>query len=403
MEIRQSGELELNRAIKIDKVVQALENVNVSSFLDKWGPSHVIQVYNPDEKVQGVLIIDNTTLGPGCGGIEISPTITPRDVFQRARTMTWSCALLDMDLGGAAAGIRANPFEIDKDIAIRSFAREISPYVPDQYVAAPGTNVGQDEMKTFAEEVGDRQGATGKPKEMGGIPHELGAIGLGMGVAVEATIEAAQSSVNIPQRISEAKIALQGFGRIGSTVAKYLSNNGARIVAISNDWVTVSNDKGIDIDSIPESFSEGPSGGRSLNSCEDLKRLPKEDITSIDCDILILSGGSKSITEENVNHIRAILVVEGLNGPIGGLAEQILHKKGVLVIPDVLATAGAPISSHAEYNGIRYERAFSLIESHLRESAKEVIQQSIELDIPPRRVAKEIAKERILQAMEVVH
>lgn len=403
MEIRQSGELEPNHAIKIDKVVHVLENVNVSAFLDKWGPTHVIQVYNPDEEVQGVLIIDNTTLGPGCGGIEISPAITPREVFERARTMTWSCALLNLNLGGAAAGIRANPLEIDKADAVRSFAREISPYVPDQYIAAPGTNVGQNEMKAFAEEVGDRQGSTGKPVDMGGIPHELGAIGLGIGVAIETTIEVAQSSVSIPPSISEAKIALQGFGNVSYTAAKYLSNNGAKIVAISDDWCTICSDKGIDIDNIPKSFSGEPVEARSLSHCKDAEKLPKEDITYIDCDVFVLSKGGKSITEENVSRLKANLVVEGLGRPIGSLAEQILYKKGVLVIPDVLATAGAPISSHAEHDGIRCERAFSLIESHLRECTKEVIQQSIELDIPPRRTATEIAKEGLLRAMEAVH
>jgi glutamate dehydrogenase (NAD(P)+) len=403
MEIRQSGESEPNHAIKIDKVVHVLENVNVSAFLDKWGPTHVMQVYNPDEKVQGVLIIDNTTLGPGCGGIEISPATTPLEVFQRARTMTWSCALLNLNLGGAAAGIRANHLEIDKGDAVRFFAREISPYVPDQYIAAPGPNVGQDEMKAFAEEVGDRQGATGKPLGMGGIPHELGATGLGIGVTIETTIEVAQSSMSIPPSISEAKIALQGFGNVSYTAAKYLSNNGARIVAISDDWCTICSDKGIDMDNIPKSFSEEPVEARSLSHCKEVKKLPKEDITDIDCDMFIISSGSKPLTEESVSRLKASLVVEGLGRSISSRAEQKLYKKGILVIPDILATAGAPISSHAEHDGIRYERAFSLIESRLRECTKEVIQQAIELDIPPRRTATEIAKEGILRTMEAVH
>ena len=160
MEMINNKALNTNNDINLIKV---LKDINVSAFLDSWGPLEVIQVYDPNINMQGILVIDNTVLGPGCGGIRISPTITPRLVFEQARKMTLTCALVDLNFGGAAAGIRANHFEINKKEFIRSFAKRVSPYVPGQYIARPDINITQEEMAVFSEEVGERRGATGKP------------------------------------------------------------------------------------------------------------------------------------------------------------------------------------------------------------------------------------------------
>jgi len=167
MEMTQKDISKTNNDIDKGDLLRMLEETNVSAFLNGWGPINVIQVYDPDFNMQGILIIDNTALGPACGGIKISPTITPHQVFLNARKMTLSCALVNVKFGGAAAGIRANPFEVRKIELMKSFARGVSPYVPDQYIATPDMNVGQGEMAAFVEEVGDRRGATGKPEDMG--------------------------------------------------------------------------------------------------------------------------------------------------------------------------------------------------------------------------------------------
>lgn len=399
MKGNQSKRLGANQAAKADGETSVLENVDVSTYSNEWGPSHVVQVYDPVGKVKGILVIDNVNLGPGCGGIQISPSATPYETFHMARFMTLSHALLDLRFGGAAASIVANPFEIDKTHVVRFLARGVSPYVPDLYVAAPGLNVGQNEMKMFAEEVGDRQGATGKPLDMEGIPHELGVIGLGMGVAIETTVETVQPSATIPSDVSKARISLQGYGNISYTAAKYLSNKGAEIVALSDDRHAIKDDDGIDMESLPKSFSGG--AGHSLGHCKGLKKLPKEAITSVDCDILVLTVDDRSITKEDVRGIKAKLIVEGLNLRISGPAEEMLDERGALIIPGILATAGAPISSHAEYNGISRERAFSLIESQIRGCTKEVVQHSLEVDKPLRKTVKEIAEKRITLAKEV--
>jgi len=381
-------------------LINILKETNVSAFLDKWGPVHVLHVYDPDINMYGILVIDNTTLGPGCGGISIKPTITPYEVFKHARTRTLSCALVDIKMGGAAGGIRTNPGEIDLDRAIRSFANEVSPFVPEQYIAAPDVNFGQDEIAKFVDELGDRKGATGKPVKMSGIPHEQGVVGFGMGVVIDSMLEAPNFSSIIPSEISKCKIAIHGFDNIGFTVAKYLFNKGATVVAISDPWGMAYDAAGIDIDRIVE-YAPTMNEKHSLSRCYNNKKLPIEDIIRVDCDILITASGENIITEDNIGQLNAKCVVEGPYKPLSDSVYQILQDRGVIVIPEILSTAGGVISSYAEYNMNSSEMAFSLIDSLLRDATRRVTGRSLEFNLSLRRVVREIAMERILSEKEV--
>ena len=379
--------------------INILKESNVSALLDNWGPAQILHVYDPEINMQGLLVIDNITLGPGCGGIQIWPDITPNKIFQHARTMTWACALADVKLGGAAGGIRSNPFEIDKITFIKSFAKEVSPYVPKQYIAAPYPHTGKEEMAAFAEEVGDRKGATGKPESMGGIPYEIGAIGLGMGIAIEECMKSLQASGSFPRKFSDVRIAIQGFEHIGSSLAKHLMNKGLKIVAINDEWSTIYDPSGIDINGILQ-YSSACSENTSLKRCKGINKLPENDIQYVDCDILVCTTGNCLITHKNIANLKVNCIVEGINHPVTPIAEQIFHGNGIFVLPDIVATIGSAISSYAEYNGDAPEIAFSLIEKKVREVTKEVIHPYLLSNIPPRRIAEEIAKEKIRQVME---
>ena len=397
MDALHIGDILTDDALPRFDVMDVLKELNVSAFLDNWGPVHVLQVYDPEIDMQGILVIDNLTLGPGCGGINISPHITPYDVFQQARTMTWACALSDVKLGGAAGGIRADPFEIDRTRYFRSFAREVSPYVPDQFIAAPSLYSGKNEMTAFVEEVGDRKGAAGKIESMGGIPYELGATGLGIGVMIKESIDAVRPSRLLPQDISEARIAIQGFESTGYAVANYLSNMGAKIVAISDEWSMLHDMKGIDVSGIIE-YSAKTGKMKPLKHCKGIQKLPAKDITNVECDFLIATTGNKIITEKNVHSINARCIIEGVNNPITPIAGRILHKKGVMILPDILTMMANAICSYAEYRSNSADMAFSLVESKIRETARNIAGQYVESGVPLKRIAKEIAKEKILES-----
>ncbi|GAH44194.1 unnamed protein product, partial [marine sediment metagenome] len=213
---------------------EMLESVNVTAFSDKWGPEKIIRVYDPDIGMEGILCIDNTALGPGKGGMRIRAGVTPAEVFKLARTMTWKCALADLPFGGAKGGINADPYTIDKIKYIKSFAKAVSVFVPSQWVSASDMNVGEKEIEAFVEEIGDLKAATGKPERLGGIPHELGTTGFGIGVSIETTLEILSQVAPIQESLTGLKVTIQGFGNVGSELAKYLSNKGAKVVGIGD-------------------------------------------------------------------------------------------------------------------------------------------------------------------------
>ncbi len=382
-------------------IIHTLKEINISAFLDKLGPAHVLHVFDPGANMQGILVVDNTTLGPGCGGIRIDPSITPYETFLRARNMTWACALSDVALGGGAAAIKADPRKHNKEKQIRSFARKISPFVPERFIGAPDVHVGMEEMEAFAHEVKDRRGATGKSESNGGITYESGIFGLAMGVAVETCLETAESSPGLPKELAGAKIAIQGFDDTGLTLARYLQDKGARLVGLSDRNCALWDPKGMDLDEVLK-CSAGQNGTRSFKRCKRFDKLPKEEIIDVDCDIFILTTGGRVITGENVRGVRAGCVVEGINDPVTSVAEQTLYKKGCLVIPDIIPRMAGAIGSYLEYSFKGQEIAFSQIDSKLREVTREGVEQCLTSGIPLRTVLEEMARQKIQYKQEVI-
>lgn len=381
-----------------ETVLNKLQSVDVPSFLDRWGPENVIQVYDPLLCMRGVLVIDNTCLGPGKGGIRILPTVTPFEIFRLARAMTWKCALASIPFGGAKSGIQVNPFKVNKINMIKSFANLIAPYIPEKYIAAPDMNVGEKEIEAFVKAIGDPRGATGKPKKLGGIPHELGTTGFGIGVSLETSLKIIHDKIGLPENLSEIKVAIQGFGNVGIGIAKYLSNKGAKIVAINDMWGCIYNKKGIDLEEVKK-YSYATSETQSIKNYKEAEVIPRDGILNVDCDIFIPCACGDVLTIDNVLHLKSKLVVEGANNSITPDAEHLLFKKGVIVVPDFLANAGGVIGSFAEYKGMTVEEAFLLIESKIIANTKFVMRGYVDSGCIPRKIAKKLAEKRILKAM----
>lgn len=379
---------------------EMIESVNVTAFSDKWGPEKIIRVYDPDIGMEGILCIDNTALGPGKGGMRIRAGVTPAEVFKLARTMTWKCALADLPFGGAKGGINADPYTIDKIKYIKSFARAVSVFVPSQWVSASDMNVGEREIEAFVEEIGDLKAATGKPERLGGIPHELGTTGFGIGVSIETTLEILSQVAPIQESLTGLKVAIQGFGNVGSELAKYLSNKGAKVVGIGDYWGAVYNPDGIDISKALR-HAYATDEAHSIKYCERAPEIPRHALFYVDCDILVPAAVSNVITAENADSIKAKLVVEAANIPTTAQAEEMLFKRGVLVIPDILVNAGGVIGSYVEYLGKSADEAFAIIDSKIRKNTKQVIEASIKSETItlPRIVAMKIAMERVSKAM----
>ncbi|MBS7636721.1 Glu/Leu/Phe/Val dehydrogenase [Candidatus Bathyarchaeota archaeon] len=170
----------------------------MEKFADEWGPEKILQVYDSETKMKGILVIDNTALGPGKGGIRMTSTVDIEEVFRLARTMTWKCALAELPFGGAKSGIIADPEKIskeEKNNLIRAFAIAIKPLSPSLYIAGPDINTGE-EMAIYAIANGNLNSCTGKPAymcvrpgEKCGIPHEYGSTAYGVFHAIMVASE----------------------------------------------------------------------------------------------------------------------------------------------------------------------------------------------------------------------
>jgi glutamate dehydrogenase (NAD(P)+) len=399
MTMTQDGETRSIGGFRPETLLRVLEETNVSAFFDSWGPAEVLQVYDPETNMQGILVIDNLAMGPGLGGIRISPSANPKEVFLRARTMTLAAALVQVDYGGAAAGIRASPAdESERTRLIRSFAKCVSPHVPDQYIAAPDTGTGQEDMKVFAHEVGDLLGATGKPSDMGGIPYELGVVGFGMGLVTETYLQSSRPWKPMPSDLSDIKVAVQGFDNVGAALVKYLAHQGATIVALTDEWGGVQDPKGLDLTKVLK-HSLAQNERQSLAHYKGAARLVADDILKADCDVLALTTASNLVTELTCGSIRARCLVEGPGFPVNPVAEQLLTRQGVVVLPDLLTLGGGLVSSRCEHQRQPRERAFATIEFKVKDTATVVLQRAAETGLPLRRMASEVAKERILETM----
>lgn len=344
---------------------------------DEWGPEYVVQVAIPEINLVGFLVIDNTTLGPGKGGIRMTSDVTEGEVRRLARAMTWKNALAGIPFGGAKAGIRFSGTSIkEKKRSIQEFAKAISIFTPEKYIAGPDVNTGEQEMQWFVEATGDWKSATGKPaklcmlvfgkggtKQQCGIPHEFGSTGFGVAHATKVAAEL----IKLP--IKGATVAIHGFGNVGSFTAKYLKAMGANIVAIATkEWATYKD-----------------------------KKISHADFWKVPVDILIPASVTDVINESNKHDIKTKLIVEGANIPMPEKIEKELWEKGIMIVPDFVANAGGVISSYAEYRGYNPKKMFDTVQKKIVASTTQVLQESLKKGIHPRQVALDIAQ-RIIKA-----
>jgi len=374
--------------------------VDIEKFADEWGPEKVLQVYDSNTGMKGILIIDNTALGPGKGGVRMTPTVNVEEVFRLARTMTWKCALAELPFGGAKSGIITNPKKIlkeEKMSLIRAFAKSLRPFSPSQYIAAPDINTGEEEMAAYALANGYLKSCTGKPADMCvrpgeecGIPHEYGSTGYGVFHATKLAAE------HIGIKLKEGTTAIDGFGNVGSFLAKYISEFGAKIVAVTDSRGCIYNPNGLDYEKLKKVKEETG----SVTNYKQGQVLKHEQLFELPVDILVPASIPDVITEKNVDKIKAKVIVEAANIPVTYESESRLNEKGVLVIPDFIANAGGVISSYAEYIGENPQRMFQMVEEKIVKNVRSVIEKAEGEKIAPRDAALKIAQKRVREAME---
>ncbi|NOR85927.1 Glu/Leu/Phe/Val dehydrogenase [archaeon] len=356
---------------------------------DEFGPEKILEVYDPKTKMRGFIVIHSTVLGPAKGGIRMESDVTKEEVYGLAQAMTWKCALADLPFGGGKSSIIADPKAKNKQEIVAAFARAIKVICLNNYVAAPDMNMGEREIETFAKTNGDLKSITGKPLNMGGLPHELGSTGFG--VHLSTLIALKHKNIDV----KESTIAIEGYGNVGQFTAKFLSKKGAKIVAISDSKGTAYFEDGFDVEKLTKIKTTTKS---VINYPGCIVKTTKE-LFELEVDVLIPGARPEVITKTNVNNIKAKIIVEASNIPMSYEMEEILHNKNILVIPDFVANAGGVISSYVEYIGGNNDEAFKMIEEKITKNTQLMLQHAKEKGLIPRVAALEIAKARIKKAM----
>jgi glutamate dehydrogenase (NAD(P)+) len=274
----------------------------------------------------------------------------------------------------------------------------IKPYCPGQYIAATDIGTTELDMAIFAHEIGDMRACTGKPSELGGIPHELGTTGYGVTTALETALEVLLELNAIRIIRDNIKVSIQGFGNVGSFTARFLDSSGIKVVAISDISGLVYNKDGINIPRLMIDMK----GKSMLSDLDGYDILNKNQIFEFDSDIFIPAAMGNVIVDDTVIKILdhgVKIVVEAANLPTTKKADEYLNSNGVWVIPDFLANAGGVIGSFVEYQGRTEKEAFDLIRYKISKNIKNILTQAIMNGENPRILALELSKQLVYRAM----
>lgn len=297
----------------------------------------------------GYRVHHNVNRGPATGGVRFTADLTLNLVRANAMLNTWKAALVQIPYGGAMGGVVVNPRRLsarERKALTRRYTTEIGLLIgPDRDIPTPDVNTGSQTMAWMMDTVSMHQGytiqaaVTGKPEAIGGTRGRREATSRG----AFRTILAAARERNMELR--GARVAIQGFGRVGTVLAEMLAQAGAVVVAIADDREAVRNDDGIRVDAAVEWIHEHD----RIKGLPDAQPIDRATIFGLDCDVLVSAGVQYQLDEAAAESVRAGIVAEAGNSPITPAADVILRERGVAVIPDILCTAGGLVLTYFEW------------------------------------------------------
>lgn len=303
---------------------------------------------------RGYRVLHNTALGPGKGGIRYYPDVSESEVSALAMLMTWKAALLDIPFGGAKGGVACNAKEMSEGELrrltrrfVHQLGNNIGPYTD---IAAPDLYTSEQTMAWYYDTYDQMHGGrnnrpivTGKPLGLGGCAGRSEATGRGAFIATERFLEIAP--LESLKKIAGARVCIQGFGEVGRVAAEAFTKAGAKVTAISDSQGGIYKEEGIDLDSAAEYRKKHG----TIVGLPETMTITNEDLLTLDCDILVPAAIANQINIKNAAGIKAKLVVEGANAPTTPAADEILWKRGIPVLPDIVVNAGGLTVSYFEW------------------------------------------------------
>jgi len=352
----------------------------------------------------GYRVQHDVTLGPAKGGIRFHPEVNLGEVSALAMLMTWKCALMGLPYGGAKGGIRCEPWKLstgEQERLTRRYTSEIINLLgPDKDIPAPDMYTNEQTMAwimdTYSINVGHTVPSvvTGKPVSIGGSLGRTEATGRGVAYCVRRAI------THIGLNSDSPTASVQGFGNVGSVAARLLHEAGFKVVAVSDVHGGVYNANGLDIPRLQAYVSEM---GR-VEGFAQSEPVTNQQLLELPCDVLVPAALANQIHLGNAHNLKCKIVVEGANGPTSPEADQHLHEKGILVVPDILANAGGVTVSYFEWvQGLMHlfwseAEVNDRLEQIMGRSCDQVFEMSARTGLRPRMSALRIAVSRLAEA-----
>ncbi len=356
----------------------------------------------------GFRVHHNTTKGPSKGGMRYHPAVTLDECRALAMWMTWKCALMNLPYGGAKGGVIVDPKQLSKgelERMTRRYATEISPFLgPERDIPAPDVGTNAQVMAWLMDTYSMHKGysipaiTTGKPTSIGGTVGREYATGLGVTYVTRAVLKQ-----RLGTGLEDARVAVQGFGNVGSWTARTMHERGARIVAISDVFGGVHNPHGLDLRLLTRHVKETG----SVVDFPGADAITNDELLSMNVDVLVPAALEGQLTKHNAHKVQARLIAEGANVPTTPEAEEILLDKGIEIIPDVLCNAGGVVVSYFEW--VQGLQSFFWDESAVRRNMEKTLLDNLELVVgvtmrnkcSMRISAYNIAIERIVDAVKL--
>jgi glutamate dehydrogenase (NAD(P)+) len=301
------------------------------------------------EVFQGFRVTHNIARGPSKGGIRYHPDVTEDEVKALSMWMTWKCALMGLPFGGAKGGVVCDPKVLSAGELERMTRRYTSEIIndigPERDIPAPDVGTDGRVMAWIFDTYSMNKGhsvlgvVTGKPLSVGGSLGREEATARGALNCIQAL------SVKQAKRMTEYSISIQGFGNVGSHLARLMHEEGATVVAVSDSQGGVYNPEGLDV---PMALAHKQEHG-TLAGLANAEAVTNAELVELPCDIFAPCALEQVVTESNADRVKATVICEGANGPVTPTADAILEDRGVLVLPDVLANAGGVVVSYFEW------------------------------------------------------
>jgi glutamate dehydrogenase (NAD(P)+) len=353
---------------------------------------------------KGFRVTHNVARGPSKGGIRYHPAVTLDEIKALAMWMTWKCALMGIPFGGAKGGVVVDPKQLSRGELERMTRRYTSEIIneigPERDIPAPDVGTDASVMAWIFDTYSMNKGhsvlgvVTGKPLAIGG------SLGREEATARSALYSIRDAAAKQDRSVRGMRVAVQGFGKVGSYLALLLHQEGAVVTAVSDSMTALYNAKGVDV---PAAFAHKREF-HTLAGLRDAEAITNDDLLLLDVDVLAPCALEQVITAQNADRVRASIICEGANGPITPGGDAILEDKGVLILPDVLANAGGVVVSYFEW--VQGLQEYFWKESEVNAKLNDIVSRAFEetwetaqqRKIPMRVAAYGVAVQRVAEA-----